>query len=94
MPDVDVIWWDPGVKYPEPSIGRVLTAAPVRGTGMGCELLRRAIVVCHQAFPGRGIPTSAQHRLERFYVDACFVTVGERYLENELPYIEMLRSPL
>ena len=34
---------DPGVKYPEPSIGRVLTTAAARGTGLGRELVRRAI---------------------------------------------------
>ena len=83
---------DPGVKYPEPSIGRVLTTAPVRGSGLGRELLRRAIAACGEAFPGRGIRISAQHRLERFYRDAGFVSVGEPYLEDELPHIEMLRA--
>src|SRR4051812_3065030 len=33
----------PGVKYPEPSIGRVLTTAAGRGTGAGRELMREAI---------------------------------------------------
>lgn len=83
---------DPGVKYPEPSIGRVLTAAPIRGSGLGRELLRRTIAACGEAFPGCGIRISAQHRLERFYRDAGFVCVGEPYLEDELPHIEMLRG--
>ena len=32
---------DPGVKYPEPSMGRVLTTSAARGTGLGRELVRR-----------------------------------------------------
>lgn len=83
---------DPGVKYPEPSIGRVLTMASVRGSGLGRELLRRAVAACHETFPGRGIRISAQYRLERFYRDAGFVGVGEPYLEDELPHLEMLRA--
>ena len=82
---------DPGVKYAEPSIGRVLTAASARGTGLGRELMRRAIAACEAAFPGRGIRISAQQRLERFYREAGFVGVGEPYLEDDLPHLEMLR---
>ena len=32
---------DPGVKYPEPSIGRGVTAPEARGRGTGRELRRR-----------------------------------------------------
>ena len=83
---------DPGVKYAEPSIGRVLTAGSARGTGLGRELLQRAIAACVAAFPGRGIRISAQLRLERFYREAGFVGVGEPYLEDDLPHLEMLRA--
>ena len=82
---------DPGLKYAEPSIGRVLTTAATRGSGLGRELLRRAVELACSAFAGRGIRISAQHRLERFYAQAGFETVGEPYLEDELPHIEMLR---
>jgi ElaA protein len=85
---------DPGVKYTEPSIGRVLTTAAVRGTGLGRELLRRSIAASRTAYPGRDIRISAQHRLESFYREAGFVSVGEPYLEDELPHIEMrLEAP-
>ena len=83
---------DPGVKYAEPSIGRVLTAASARGTGLGRELMRRAIAACEAAFPGRGIRISAQHRLERFHREAGFAGVGAPYLEDDLPHLEMLRA--
>jgi ElaA protein len=81
----------PGVKYAEPSIGRVLTTADARGTGLGRELVRRAIQVTQQAFPGHGVRISAQTRLEAFYVDAGFVAIGTPYLEDGIPHTEMLR---
>lgn len=83
---------DPGVKYLEPSIGRVLTAAAARGTGLGRLLLARAIAQAEALFPGQGLRISAQHRLERFYAEAGFITVGVPYLEDDLPHIEMWRA--
>lgn len=82
---------DPGVKYAEPSIGRVLTTAAARGTGVGRALVRRAVDHATTAFPGQGLRISAQLRLERFYADVGFVSVGEPYLEDGMPHVEMLR---
>lgn len=83
----------PGVKYDEPSIGRVITTAPARGSGLGRELVRRAIVHTREVHPGRGIRISAQSRLERFYAGFGFEIVGERYLEDGIPHTEMLLVP-
>ncbi|WP_421887961.1 GNAT family N-acetyltransferase [Methylibium sp.] len=82
---------DPGVKYAEPSIGRVLTTAAARGTGVGRVLVRRAVDHATAVFPGQGLRISAQLRLERFYAEAGFVCVGEPYLEDDMPHVEMLR---
>lgn len=83
----------PGVKYAEPSIGRVITTAPARGSGLGRELVRRAIVHTRDVHPGFGIRISAQSRLERFYAGFGFVIVGERYMEDGIPHTEMLLAP-
>lgn len=80
----------PGVKYAEPSIGRVITTAPARGIGLGRELVRRAVDETTRLFPGHGIRISAQSRLEAFYQQAGFVIVGDRYLEDGIPHTEML----
>ena len=80
----------PGVKYAEPSIGRVITTAAARGTGLGRELVRRAIVHTREVFPGQGIRISAQTRLEVFYAEAGFVVVGAPYMEDGIPHTEML----
>jgi len=82
----------PGQKYAEPSFGRVITTAPARGTGLGRELVRRAIALCGEAFPGQGIRISAQTRLERFYAEVGFVAVGPPYIEDGIPHTEMLRG--
>jgi ElaA protein len=80
----------PGLKYAEPSIGRVITTDPARGTGLGRELVRRAIAHCREAFPGQGIRISAQTRLERFYAEAGFRAIDAPYIEDGIPHTEML----
>ncbi len=83
---------EPGVKYAEPSMGRVLTTGRARGTGLGRELVRRVIAAADRLYPGRGIRISAQSRLERFYAEEGFRPVGEPYLEDGISHTEMLRA--
>jgi len=80
----------PGVKYAEPSIGRVITTAPARGTGLGRTLVRRAMAECARLWPGHGVRISAQSHLARFYAEVGFVAVGADYLEDGIPHLEML----
>jgi ElaA protein len=84
---------DPGVKYAEPSIGRVLTAPEVRGRGLGRTLMDEGLARCAQAWPGQGIRISAQAHLRGFYASLGFEAVGDEYLEDDIPHIEMLRRP-
>jgi len=84
---------DPGVKYDEPSIGRVVTAPEVRGSGAGRALMVEAIVSSERRWPGRGNRISAQLHLERFYNGFGYVRVGEPYGEDKIAHIQMLRSP-
>ncbi|RYF25333.1 MAG: GNAT family N-acetyltransferase [Comamonadaceae bacterium] len=81
---------DPGVKYAEPSMGRVVTAPEARGTGAGRALIREGMVRCGQAWPGRAVRISAQAHLQRFYGELGFVTVSDPYLEDDIPHVEML----
>ena len=81
---------DPGVKYTEPSIGRVITAAAVRGSGLGRRLVAEGVARCVAAWPGQGIRISAQAHLERFYGGFGFVRVGDPYPEDSIPHLEML----
>ena len=81
---------DAGVKYDEPSIGRVITRPEERGQGLGVLLLAEGIRRARQLWPGRVIRIGAQHRLERFYRSFGFYQVGEVYIEDNIPHIEML----
>ena len=81
----------PGKKYPEPSIGRVLTRQSVRGTGVGRELMRQGIKRTLRQFPAAPMRISAQLYLKRFYEEFGFVQSTEEYGEDGIPHIEMLR---
>lgn len=81
---------DPGVKYDEPSIGRVVTAPEARGTGLGLVLMREGLARCRSVWPGRAVRISAQAHLQRFYGTLGFQPVGEAYLEDGIPHVEML----
>lgn len=81
----------PGVKYREASLGRVLNAKSVRGTGIGKQLLIEGIRRIEQQFPGHRIRISAQQYLERFYAGLGFRVTSEPYSEDGIPHVEMLR---
>jgi ElaA protein len=84
---------DPGCKYAEPSIGRVLTAAAYRGTGLGQAAMGEGLNAAARLYPGRAIRIGAQQRLERFYAGLGFRTVSAPYDEDGIAHIEMLRTP-
>jgi ElaA protein len=50
---------DPGRKYDEPSIGRVVVDKPARGSGLGRRLVDEGIRRCTAVWPGQGIRISA-----------------------------------
>jgi ElaA protein len=85
----------PGVRFAEPSVGRVLTAKPQRRTGLGRELLRRGLHRVDTRYSQRDLRISAQLYLERFYRSFGFVPASEPYPEDGIAHIEMLRrAPL
>ncbi len=79
----------PGVSYAEPSIGRVLTKETNRKGGLGRALMEEGIRVCQEWYPNETIRISAQEYLLDFYSSLGFVQVGEMYLEDDIPHIEM-----
>jgi ElaA protein len=82
----------PGVKYAEPSIGRVITSKARRGTGVGRTLMVKAVERAEGLWPGQPIRIGAQQYLERFYGEFGFVGVSEPYDEDGIMHIEMLRA--
>jgi ElaA protein len=84
---------DPGLKYAEPSMGRVAVEREWRRRGLGHELVAEGLKRALQAWPGHGNRISAQAHLDRFYARHGFVAVGEPYLEDNLPHLQMWRAP-
>jgi len=82
---------EPGAKYAEASIGRVLTTAAGRGRGLGREAMRRAIARAALAWPGAAVRISAQSRLEAFYLSLGFAIAAPRYIEDGIEHTEMVR---
>ncbi|HUP29200.1 MAG TPA: GNAT family N-acetyltransferase [Usitatibacter sp.] len=81
----------PGIKFAEASIGRVVTLPPIRGSGMGRELMREALKHAERLWPGKAVRIGAQARLAKFYEDFGFVTASAPYDEDGILHLEMLR---
>jgi ElaA protein len=82
----------PGLKFPEPSIGRVATSPLVRGTGAGRALMGRAVSYLYDLFGRQPIRIGAQQYLLDFYGSFGFVQTGEMYLEDDIPHVEMVKN--
>ena len=84
--------FDKGIKYPETSIGRVLTTENARGKKMGKQLLSYAIEIIETRYKTPSVRISAQDYLLKFYSEFGFVDTGKKYLEDGIPHTEMLRG--
>jgi ElaA protein len=83
--------FEPGIRYTESSIGRVVTAPRVRGTGLGKTLMAEALRRLDGLAPGQPVKIAAQRRLEKFYLDLGFRTVSPPYEEDGIIHVDMLR---
>jgi ElaA protein len=81
----------PGVTFAEASIGRIVTDPSERGSGLGHELVRRAIGLVEQSWGRQPIRIGAQAHLARFYAAHGFQDLGRPYVEDGIDHLEMLR---
>ncbi|MER2088309.1 MAG: GNAT family N-acetyltransferase [Sporosarcina sp.] len=78
-----------GVKYPEPSIGRVIIRQDRRGFGLAHELMKRCILhITKEWMPGK-IRLQAQEHLAGFYGKHGFKAVSEPYADDGIPHVDM-----
>ncbi|WP_028862735.1 GNAT family N-acetyltransferase [Psychromonas aquimarina] len=82
----------PKHKYQEPSIGRALTSKESRGTGLGKELTKKALLLIEKEYPNQVTRISAPQYLQRFYEELGFTAVCKPYDEDGIAHIEMLKS--
>jgi len=81
----------PGDYFKNASIGRVVVDADYRDRKWGHDLIRESIATIQHNFGESQITISAQLYLQKFYESHGFSLVGETYLEDGIPHIEMLR---
>ena len=84
---------DPGLKYAEPSIGRVVLDKPLRGSGLADALVAEGLRRADTTWPGQGNRISAQAHLQGFYGRHGYQSVGAVYSEDNIPHIQMWRPP-
>lgn len=82
----------PGLKYDEPSLGRVVTSPDARRTGLGRVLIPEGLRRSEALFGPRPVRIGAQRYLERFYGEFGFVRASDEYDEDGIPHIEMVRA--
>ena len=79
-----------GVSYDEVSIGRVVVSPKVRGKNIGKQLMEQSMLFVKENFGNVSVRISAQTYLLKYYESFGFKTVGEEYLEDNIPHREML----
>lgn len=84
--------FEPKIKYPESSLGRVLTNPSYRNLKLGKVLLKIALNTIEVKFNTPNVRISAQDYLLRFYSEFGFISTGVEYLEDDIPHTEMLRK--
>ena len=80
----------PGLSYKEASIGRIITSATARGTGVGKILTQYAIEESRRLYGNGAIRIGAQVYATKFYEQLGFKPDGEVYDEDGIDHIEMI----
>lgn len=84
----------PGKRFNTPVIGRLATAASVRGQGIGRELMEQALQLTQHNFPGQPVTISAQCYLEKFYTSLGFTSISAPYDEDGILHVDMRFLPV
>ena len=80
-----------GISYENyPSIGRIVSSPSVRGKGVGKKLMVENLEWVEKLFKNKPVKISAQCYLIKFYESFGFKTIGEEYLEDNIPHIAMI----
>jgi ElaA protein len=80
---------EPGLVYPESSLGRIVVDPGIRGQQLGRELVKRGIAYNLSRWPGWAIRINAQAHLQAFYSDLGFIAEGDEYLEDNILHRQM-----
>ena len=81
----------PGDYFKEASIGRVVVKENQRQHKYGYDIMKASISVIENHYKTSEIRISAQTYLKQFYKNLDFKTIGEEYLEDGIPHINMIK---
>ena len=81
-----------GDYFDEASMGRVLVRENYRKLGYGHKISTASIDAIAENFKATTIKISAQIYLVTFYESHGFKTFGDRYMEDGIPHIAMIKS--
>ena len=82
----------PGDYFKEASIGRVVVKESQRKFKRGNQIMNNSIKVINDHYKTKIIKISAQCYLNKFYTNLQFKPIGEKYLEDGIPHVAMLRE--
>jgi len=81
-----------GISYNEISVGRVALKKEYRGKRIADQLMEESFKFIKNEFGEQPIRISAQQYLLNYYRKHGFKQVGEMYLEDNIPHLEMLKE--
>lgn len=81
-----------GDYFQEAAIGRILVRENYRKLGYGHQITKASIEAIQTKYKADKIKISAQIYLVIFYESHGFKTKGDRYMEDGIPHIAMLRA--
>ena len=82
----------PGDYFKEASIGRVVVKESQRKFKRGNQIMNNSIKAINNHYKTKIIKISAQCYLNKFYTYLQFKPIGEKYLEDGIPHVAMLRE--
>ena len=82
----------PGDYFDIASIGRVAVHKDYRKYGYGKDIMQASINAVNEKFKEQQIKISAQTYLDKFYTELGFKAIGEGYLEDGIPHIQMVKK--
>ncbi len=84
--------FQPGDYFEEASIGRVVVKKNERMHQYGYDIMNASIQAIEDHYNQSEIRISAQTYLKQFYNQLNFKEIGEEYLEDGIPHINMIKS--
>ena len=81
----------PGDYFKEASIGRVVVKESQRKYKRGNQIMNSSIEAIEKYYNTNTIKISAQCYLSKFYSSLGFKSIGEKYLEDGIPHVAMIR---